>query len=50
MTLCCHVIYNDHEFYDWLAIMYTIYFGTFSILAIMLPDFRQKYMNYVAYS
>ena len=48
MMLCWHVIYDDHDCCDWLVVDYTVYFGTFPISTVMLPDFQQKYANYVA--
>ena len=39
IVLCWHVIYDDHNCYDWLVVDYTVYFGIVPILANMLPDY-----------
>ena len=45
------LIYEYDDPYNmWLVgCKYTIYLGKSHVLAIMLPNFRQKYMNYISW-
>ena len=43
-----HIMYDEHDCCDWLVVNCVVCFGALPISVIMLPDFWQKYMNYVA--